>query len=283
MRSMKGTAIALIPLAILIVSWAQTPPTKKPAFDVFSVKLNTSPEGAASIGDQPGGRFVGDLITLRRVIQFAYRGNQDFIGGPGWIDTDRWDIEAKAAEGSVPLRAGPLDITRPDTLALMVQSLLEDRFKFTSHQETRELPLYNLTVSKGGAKVKLSEDQTPPAALAATSSSGRGNAARGGIRFGRGNVEANAQSMDLLATALGALYAGRPVVDKTGLKGLYDFQLRWTPDAALNPNASQTIPANPPGQSLFNALEEQLGLKLESGKGPLPVLVIDRVERPSEN
>jgi uncharacterized protein (TIGR03435 family) len=280
---MKGRAIALITLAVLTVSWAQTPPTKKPAFDVFSVKLNTSPEGAASIGDQPGGRFVANRVTLRRVIQFAYRGNQDFIGGPDWIDTDRWDIEAKAAEGAVPLRAGPLDITSPDTLALMVQSLLEDRFKFTSHQETRELPLYNLTVSKGGAKIKLSEDQTPPAALAATSAGGRGNPARGGIRFGRSNVEAQAQSMDLLATALGALYAGRPVVDKTGLKGLYDFQLRWTPNAALNPDANQTIPASPPGPSLFNALEEQLGLKLESGKGPLPVLVIDRVERPSEN
>src|SRR5215510_8386601 len=148
-QSMKPRAIALIPLAlvtlsIVTVSWsAQTPSTKKPAFDVYSVKRNTSPEGTAGIGDQPGGRFVAYRVPLRRVIQFAYRGNQDFIGGPDWIDTDRWDIEAKAADGTVPLRAGPLDITRPDTLALMVQSLLEDRFKFTSHQETRELPLFN--------------------------------------------------------------------------------------------------------------------------------------------
>jgi uncharacterized protein (TIGR03435 family) len=249
---------------------------------VYSVKLNTSPEGTAGIGDQPGGRFVAYRVPLRRVIQFAYRGNQDFIGGPDWIDTDRWDIEAKAAEGAVPLRVGPLDVTRPDTLASMVQSLLEDRFKLTSHQEMKELPLYNLTVSKGGPKVKLSEDQTPPPALAATGAGQRGTIARGGIRLGRSDLEAKAQSMDLLATALGALYAGRPVVDKTGLHGLYDFQLRWT-NAALNPGASQTTAATPQGPSLFDALEEQLGLKLESGKGPLPVLVIDRVERPSEN
>src|SRR5262245_16131720 len=89
--SMKSTAIALIALAIVTISQAQTRPAKKPVFDVFSVKLNTSPEGAAGIGDQPGGRFVASRVPLRRVIQFAYRGNQDFIGGPGWIDTDRWD------------------------------------------------------------------------------------------------------------------------------------------------------------------------------------------------
>jgi bla regulator protein blaR1 len=279
---MKGRAIALIALAVVTAASAQTPSTKKPAFDVYSVKLNTSPEGTAGIGDQPGGRFVAYRVPLRRVIQFAYRGNQDFIGGADWIDTDRWDIEGKAAEGAVPLRANPLDVTRPDTLALMVQSLLEDRFKLTSHQETRELPLYNLTVLKSGAKVKLSEDQAPPAALAATGARERGTPGRGGIRLGRSELEAKAQSMDLLATALGALYAGRPVVDKTGLQGLYDFQLRWT-NAASNPGASPTTPATPQSPSLFDALEEELGLKLESGRGPLPVLVIDRIERPSEN
>jgi uncharacterized protein (TIGR03435 family) len=212
------------------------------------------------------------------VIQFAYRGNQDFIGGPDWIDTDRWDIEARAAEGAVPRRSGPLDITKPDAIALMVQSLLEDRFKFTSHQETRELPLYNLTVAKGGAKVKLSEDQTPPAAVVAAGNGARSAAAPGDIRLGRSSIEANAQSLELLAAALGALHADRPVVDQTGLKGLYDIRLQWTPDAAL------AVPvASGQGPSLLAALEEQLGLRLVSGKGALPVLVIDSVQRPPEN
>src|SRR5262245_18074682 len=139
---MQGRATARIALALVTtVSWAQTPAPRKPAFEVASVKLNAAPDGTSSIGDQPGGRFVASRITLRRVLQFAYRGSQDFVGGPAWIDSDRWDIEAKAPEGSIPPRASPLDITKPDTLALMVQSLLEDRFKFRSHQETRELPL----------------------------------------------------------------------------------------------------------------------------------------------
>jgi uncharacterized protein (TIGR03435 family) len=275
---MKIASIALFILAVMTVLPAQTPATK-PVFDVASIRVNTMPEGNPTIGDQPGGRFVASRVPLRRVIQFAYRGNQDFIGGPDWLDTQRWDIEAKAPEGAIPVRASPLDVARPDTLALMVQSLLEDRFKLRSHQETRELSLYNLTVAKGGAKIKLSDDQTAPAALIA-SGNGAPGVSRGGIRLGRGNLEARAQSIELLAAALGALYADRPVVDKTGLKGLYDIRLQWTPDAGLN---SAAAPGPTSGTSLFTALEEQLGLKLESGKGPLPVLVIDSIQRPSEN
>jgi uncharacterized protein (TIGR03435 family) len=221
------------------------------------------------------------------LIQFAYRGNQDFIGGPDWIDTDRWDIEAKAAEGSAPRRTGPRDVTKPDAIALMVQSLLEERFKLRAHQETRELPLYNLMVAKAGAKLKLSEDQTPPASLMAAGNAGRGAAAPGDIRLGRTSFEAKAQPLELLASALGALYSDRPVVDKTGLKGLYDIRLQWTPEAALAapvaPGTILTAPASPQGPSLPVALEEQLGLRLVSDKGPLPVLVIDSVQRPPEN
>jgi uncharacterized protein (TIGR03435 family) len=279
---MKLRATALFIFGVMTVSWAQTP-AKKPVFDVAAVKINTAPDGTPGIGDQPGGRFVASRVPLRRVIQFAYRGNQDFIGGPDWLDTERWDIEAKAPEGAIPPRANPLDVARPDTLALMVQSLLEDRFKLRSHQETRELSLYNLTVAKGGAKIKLSEDQTPPAALIATGNGAQG-VSRGGIRLGRSNLEARAQSIELLATALGALYVDRPVVDKTGLQGLYDIRLQWTPGTGSNslvaPGTVQTPPA---GTSIFNALEDQLGLKLETGKGALPVLVIDSIQRPSEN
>jgi uncharacterized protein (TIGR03435 family) len=278
---MKIRAIALFVFGVMNVVWAQAPATK-PMFDVASIRVNTMPEGTPSIGDQPGGRFVASRVPLRRVIQFAYRGNQDFIGGPDWLDSQRWDIEAKAPEGSIPMRASPLDVARPDTLALMVQSLLEDRFKLRSHQETRELSLYNLTVAKGGAKIKLSEDQTPPAALIASGNGAQG-VSRGGIRLGRSNLDARAQSIELLAAALGALYADRPIVDKTGLKGLYDIRLQWTPDTGLSSPVSPGAAQTSPGTSLFTALEEQLGLKLEPGKGPLPVLVIDSIQRPSEN
>ncbi len=107
---MRTRELMLLLLATVTVSLAQTPAAKKPEFDVASVKLNKAPEGTPGIGDQPGGRFVASRVPLRRLIQFAYRGNQDFLGGPDWIDTDRWDIEAKAAEGAVPRRANPLDV-----------------------------------------------------------------------------------------------------------------------------------------------------------------------------
>jgi uncharacterized protein (TIGR03435 family) len=279
---MKRAHRTLLIFFLATASLGQAPSGKKPEFEVASVKLDKASEGTAALGDQPGGRFVASRVSLRRLMQFAYRGNQDFIGGPNWIDTDLWDIEAKAPEGAVPRRASPLDVTKPDATALMVQSLLEDRFKLKSHQETRELPLYELTVAKGGAKLKLSEDQTPPAALVATGNGGRGAAAAGDVRLGRNNMDAKAQPVELLAAALGALYADRPVLDKTGLKGLYDFRLQWTPDRSSR-GANPTSPPVSQGLSLFDALEEQLGLRLTPGKGPLPVLVIDSVQKPLEN
>lgn len=271
--------------AVAAVSLAQAPATKKPVFDVASIKHNSATEGGRSLGDQPGGRFVASRVTLRRIIQYAYRDNQQFLGGPDWLDTDRWDIEAKAAEGTVPVRANPINVAEPDTIALMLQSLLEDRFKLKAHRETRELPLYELTVAKSGLKMKLAEDQTAPNALVGAAGARGGALTGGGIGLGRNDMDARAQPINLLAAALGALYAGRPVVDKTGLSGLYDIKLQWSPDAGLAApvNPPGAAPSAPSGPSLFTALEEQLGLKLEPSKGPLPVLVIDSIERPSEN
>ena len=185
----------------------------------------------------------------------------------------------------MPARANPINVAVPDTIALMLQSLLEDRFKLKAHRETRELPVYELTAATGGAKVRLSEDQTTPAALVGGGGAQRGAVLpRGGIRLGRNDMEAQSKPISLLAAALGVLYAGRPVLDKTGLKGLYDIKLQWTPDpglmAPVNPVAAPTVPAGP---SLFSALEEQLGLKLESSRGRLPVLVIDSIDRPVRN
>src|SRR3954470_3412512 len=90
---------------------------QRPAFEVASVKPNTAAEGNANVGDQPGGRFIASRIPLRRVIQFAYRDNQQFLGGPDWLDNDRWDIEARAADGTVPPRAGPVNMAAPDAVA----------------------------------------------------------------------------------------------------------------------------------------------------------------------
>lgn len=267
---------------LLSLLFGQAAP-QKPSFEVASIKLNTTGRNG-SAADQPGGRFVASQIPLRQLIQFAYRGDQQFIGGPDWLDRDRWDIEAKAAEGAVAPRSRAFDLTETDTIALMVQSLLEDRFKLKAHQETREVSLYELTVARGGAKLKLSEDQTPPPAFVGGGGIARGGVLpRGGISILGNGFEARAQSMAMLATVLSSLYAGRPVIDKTGLKGLYDIQLEWNRDAGLISPTGDGAISNPAGPSLVAAVEEQLGLKLESTKGSLPVLVIDSVQRPTEN
>jgi uncharacterized protein (TIGR03435 family) len=172
----------------------------------------------------------------------------------------------------------------------MVQSLLEDRFQLKVHGETRDLPVYELTVAKGGPKAKLSEDQSPPMLPEpGTPPPPPGTVPRGLMRMGRGDFADSAISIDNFA--LGALYVGRPVIDKTGLKGLYDIKLQWAPERVSNagpfqpgaPIAGPDTAADPSGLSIFTAVQEQLGLKLESTKGPVKVLVIDRVQKPSEN
>ena len=283
---MKQIVVGIFAAALVSVTFGHAQ-SSRPAFEVASIKRNTSAEGNTRIADQPGGRFIASRTALRRLIQFAYRGNQEFLGGPDWIDSDRWDIQAKAAEGEVPLRTGLPDLSVPDTIALMVQSLLEDRFKLKVHTETRQLPVYELLVTKGGPKIKLSEDQTPPSGLLAAGGAQGTAIPRGAMRMGRSDLEVQAISIENFAKALGVLYAGRQVIDKTGLQGLYDIKLQWAPDPGLpnpaGPGPIASAPADQLGPSLFTALQEQLGLRLESTRGPVQVLVIDHVERPSEN
>ena len=288
MKSLVPIVLGILVVGIPISS--QVPVGAKPSFEVATVKRNTSPQGGSRLVDQPGGRFVATRVTLRTLLGFAYHGK--FFGGPSWIESDLWDIEAKAEEGVVPPRTRMPDLSvPPDTIALMVQSLLEDRFHLKLHSEIRQMPIYELTIAKGGPKTKLSNDQSPPQ-LPDPQSPPRpgGPIPRGAMTMGRGNFEVSAISIDNLARALGALYLGRTVIDKTGLKGLYDIKLQWTPDPAFpgpagpgGPVGPEATPADPSGPSIFTALQEQLGLRLESSTGPEEVLVIDGVQRPSEN
>jgi uncharacterized protein (TIGR03435 family) len=244
---------------------------------VATIKQNTSIEGPRRLADQPGGRFIATRIALKTLISGAYGGPTGTIqisGGPAWIDSDLWDVEAKAPEGSV-LPAKTIGL--PPAMAVMLQSLLEDRFQLVVHKETKEMPIYELTTAKGNAKIKLSPDQTPATGPEPGSPPPQrgGPIPRGAMLMGRGNFEVTAISMEDFAKALGALYAGRTVVDRTGIQGLYDLALHWMPDALNTADSS--------GPSIFTAIQEQLGLKLESAKGPVEVLVIDRVQKPSEN
>jgi len=286
MRLSKFIPLGILLLAIPIFSQIPTP---KPSFEVATVKLDTALEGRSRIADQPGGRFVVTRITLHALLQgFCSCRRIQFSGGPNWVDSDLWDIEAKAPEGTVLTKTR---LGLPDAMVPMVESLLEERFQLKFHHEIQPLPVYELTMAKGGLKMKLSEDQSAPKPPdPGAPPLPPGTASRGGMRMGRGDFQGWAVSIDSVVDTL-ALLSGRPVIDKTGLKGLYDFKLQWTPDSAsgsgllgLAPGSPDvTPPSDPSGPSLFAAVQEQLGLKLDSAKAPLDVMVVDSVQRPKTN
>jgi uncharacterized protein (TIGR03435 family) len=292
---MKYRTVTLVILVAAITAFplqSQILPVKKPSFGAASIKPNSS-GGRTSISGI-GGRMVATNYTLRMLIVFAYADRpmmeSQIGGGPNWMATDRFDVEAKIDDGS------PLP---PAEMKLRVQALLEERFQLKLHRETRELPIYNVVISKGGHKVQLSKDQSPPDPRANTSEPPRRSndpnyvppLPRG--RFGMMNTPTG---MVLTGTAIPIstfvnLVQGqvdRPVVDKTNLKGLFDIRLKFTPlpvSAAATSLTTQGVPAGaePNGPSIFTALQEQLGLRLEAARGPTEVLVIDHAEKPSAN
>src|ERR1700691_71762 len=295
--AVAGTiALGLIPAP---QSRAQSPTatsTAPPAFDVASIKPNKG--GMGIMIRMEKGRFVANNITVKFLLQEAYHVKDSQISGaPGWTDTEHYDIEAKLDDSSPD--AGPK--LSPDQQGvqtrLMLQSLLADRFKLTLHHETKELPIYALVVTKTGPKLHESahepaaapDDAAPPVPLAPN-----GPQPRHSVRMmGRGDLSINAENLDMCAEVL-SRQLGLLVVNKTGLKGDYDFALKWTPDESQGqmfggpgggPGGPPRDAAPPPdasGPSIFAALQEQLGLKLESQKGPVDTLAIDHNERPSE-
>jgi bla regulator protein BlaR1 len=240
--------------------------SSSPAFDVASIKPNRSGSRGFSIGS-PGGRFIATNVTLQECIQMAYHvADYRLTGGPSWLNSERYDIEAKA-EHAVP----------KEQLMPMLQALLADRFKLAFHWETKERPGYALIVGKNGPKLH-------EAASDHTSISGR-----------RGQLTGRGMSMSQLADAL-SRQLGQTVLDKTGLRGAFDLTLEWTPDENQThifamqkgvgdgrEEAQAPSTAEPSGPSIFTALQEQLGLKLESGKVPTQIFMIDHADKPSAN
>jgi len=263
-------------LAALALVLAQTPQVR-PTFEAASIKRNTSVSDGASFRGQTG-RIAVTNNTLRNIIRNAWnlQGFQ-IVGGPDWINTERWDIVAKA-EGNAQ---------GPEMLA-MVQNLLADRFKLVTHRETREMPIYALVFAKAdrsfGPNLHASSTDCLKEMTAAVARSGGPPRDRVlcGTRSVNGRIEMNAVPMANFARNLSPI-AGRSVVDKTGLSGGFDATLTWTPDASLGNAPDAGPPAADGGPSLFTALQEQLGLKLEAARGPVDVLVIDSAARPMED
>jgi len=250
---------------------------QEPAFDVVSVKPNVSGDERSASYVQPGGRYTASNATVRMLIKTAYGVHDDqIVGGPDWIDTARFDVTAKAADAT-PTASAFRDMAR-----LMLRRALEDRFKLALVRERREIPVYGLTVARSDGRLgpqlirsDLRACDGPWTSVPITPGLPEPNPPSPcNSGFSRsGHVAARAVDFSTLVTQVSG-WADRLVVDRTGLSGQFDWDLQWTP-AALS-----TAPADSSGVTLATAIQEQLGLKFESRRAPIDVLVVARVERP---
>lgn len=238
---------------------AQTPEgAARPAFEVISIKPTQGQPINSGFRRASPRTLNATNVTVRFLIGYAYDVRDDQIsGGPAWIDSERYEVVAKAPEGAAASTA----LTR-----LRTQSLLADRFHVVLHRDTREMPTFALTVAKNGPK-----GLHDP-------SSGRPDFVSNGHHLSCQRV-----SMAMFAKEFLARETGRSVLDKTGIAGEFDFTLDWSPDEAPPGAAADAGDPFAKSPSLLDALEEQLGLKLEKQKGPVEVLVVDRAEKPAEN
>src|SRR5262245_38175567 len=280
-RVVSAIVIALLSTATIRAAQSKQAEAALPEFDVVSVKPNVS-GGTSPISVTPGRASLTN-ITLRTLIQVAYQvqGHQ-LVGVPEWVNTSRFDILATTA-GSASV----------EQMRLMLRGLMADRFGLVVHMETREVPVYALRLARSdgqfGPNLHVSNidcqaggtrplDSVPP--RGATPPEQRCVILP---LFARGRFQGRGLRMANIASALNNV-VDRTIVDKTGLSQTFEFDLSWTPDP-LQPGTVSDAgqQANITGPSLFTALQEQLGLKLQPEQAPAEVLVIDRVERPSPN
>ena len=274
MREMTTTAAAALCLAMSAVTTAIA---QSQAFDVVSVKPNVSGDERSASYVQPGGRYTASNATVRMLIKTAYGVHDDqIVGGPDWIGTARFDVTAKAAD-TTPSASAFRDMAR-----LMLRRALEDRFQLALVHERREIPVYGLAVAR-------SDSRLGPQLIRSDSRSCEGPWTSVPIAPGlpepnppspcnsgfsrAGHLAARAVEFSTLVTQISG-WADRVVVDRTGLSGRFDWDLQWTQSAL------STSPTDSPGVSLATAIQEQLGLKFESRRAPIDVLVVARVERP---
>lgn len=248
-----ASVFLLLSLRIAVQSQIEPPSVgaTRPSFEVASVKPREPSllpgGGPVDIGTHPGGLFTATNASLRLLIKAAYRIQDSQISGePGWVDSDRFDIEAKTGNN------GP-----NSQIPLMLQTLLEDRFQLKFHHVTKEMTTYN------GSKLQQVADD------------GTGPGGSGSVTISRGpqksQISLTKRPIANLTMILSDML-GSTVIDKTNLQGFFNIQLEWTTDESLEPN----------GASIFTAIQEQLGLKLESQKAPVDILVIDSVAKLKE-
>jgi uncharacterized protein (TIGR03435 family) len=250
-------AAGLMAVAACILGAAPQTPRK---FEAATVKLNKSEKDWPGMHSDPS-RLVATNMTLKSMVAMAYLVREDQVsGGPGWLDSERYDIVATSER-----------VTNEDAQRQMLRTLLTERFKLRIRQLTKDAPGFDLVVAKNGPKLHAAKEDAPSRR-----------------RFGKGRLALENGTMENLARLLAGVL-GRPVADRTGIKGGYDVSLLYTPEGfqampADDPRAAHEPPQpDPNGPSLFIALQEQLGLKLESRKGTAEFLVVDHAEKPGEN
>jgi uncharacterized protein (TIGR03435 family) len=265
----------MIPLAALVfftsASVPQTAapgPAPRPKFDQFEVAtikpVEYDPKGGRYIVIQGNNRFVCKDYTLKLMIAAAYELNPaEVMGGPAWLESDHFDIAA--------VTPGDVRPTHDEQMS-MLRNLLADRFKLTFHRESKEFSIYELSVAKGGPKLKASSaaPDDPPQTIST-------------VYPHRLVMPARNVAMSDFVSVLQRAILDRPVVDKTGLKGRFDFDLEWAPDETQFGGAISAAPEDSPSAPLFSAIQQQLGLKLTATRGPVDTLVVDKVEGPSAN
>jgi uncharacterized protein (TIGR03435 family) len=262
-----------------------TTTTPEKSFEVATVKPNKTGDGRVMLGMQPGGRFTATNVPFRMLMRQAFDVQEfQIVGGPDWMRSDRFDVVAKAPEGE----AFTADSMRP-----MLRSLLIERFKLAYRNETREMPIYALIKAREDGK--LGANLKPAATDCSAVTRGRrgggpppappqpGEKIECGFMIGPGRMNVGGMPMSNLAQALSPM-VGRIVVDKTELTGTFDYELMYAPEAlGGNPPPlinSGPVPIDPNAPTLFTALQEQLGLKLDPQRGPVQVIVVDHVEQP---
>jgi uncharacterized protein (TIGR03435 family) len=299
---MKHVILILMLATLVSPAASQTP--QKPQFEVASIKPNATGRGTL-IEMPPNGRLNISSATFKTLMKIAYRvEDYQIIGGPDWIGVDRFDVQARPPEDyQAPPVVPCFAVNCPLTPAqIMMQGLLEDRFRLKTHREKKELPVYELTIGKNGFKLKEvpppsdSPDPRrmpplppppPPGTSPPTVASALPTPPPGvtmGFPFGLAASGVALGALDLMLQGI----LGRPVIDKTGIKGFYDIKIVYSREGIPGngpapPAVDGAQTASDPRPSIFTALQEELGLKLESAKGPVEVVVIDSVSKPSEN
>ena len=232
---------------------------QQPEFEVASVKPNTSGRPGSDFNRMPGGGLNAINVTLREMLSFAWNiRDHQLIGVSGWMDSDRYDIFAKPTKNDNPTGAKRSFEEDFDGIRLKMRTLLTERFKLAAHIETREMPAYALMVGKNGPHLEPSKSD--------------------GLTINNRNGLVICKKCSMKAFVNGSLSwrMGRPVIDKTGLGGEYDFEIKFTDDSAA-PNAEST------GPDFLTAMRETLGLVLQAQKAPVDVLVIDHAEKATAN